>query len=45
MEHISELLIFGIENPLLDLSKEFEDDEILKRYNLQHGHASLASEE
>lgn len=40
-----EYLVFGIENPLLDISKEFSDDEILKKYNLQHGMASLATEE
>jgi adenosine kinase len=45
MEQVPELLVFGIENPLLDLSKEFSNDEILKKYKLQHGHASLATEE
>ena len=45
MEQVPELLVFGIENPLLDLSKEFANDEILRKYNLQHGQASLATED
>lgn len=38
-------MVFGIENPLLDLSNEFDSDEILKKYKLEHGHASLAGPE
>jgi hypothetical protein len=34
MEQVPDLLVFGIENPLLDLSKEFENDEILQKYKL-----------
>lgn len=45
MEQVPELLVFGIENPLLDISKEFSNDDILKKYKLEHGHASLATEE
>jgi adenosine kinase len=37
--------IFFIENPLMDISKEFSEDSILVKYKLQHGHACLASEE
>lgn len=44
MEGVNEILVFGIENPLLDLSFEFSNDEILKKYNLEHGLASLATE-
>ena len=36
--------IFFIENPLMDISKEFKEDSILEKYNLQHGQACLASE-
>jgi hypothetical protein len=36
--------IFFIENPLMDISKEFKEDSILGKYNLLHGHACLASE-
>ena len=39
------MLVFGIENPLLDLSNEFSSDDILTKYKLQHGQASLAQEE
>lgn len=35
-------LLVGIENPLLDIAAEFENDEILKKYELQHGQACLA---
>ena len=45
MEGEHEYLVFGIENPLLDISKEFTNDDILKKYNLQHGMASLATED
>ena len=44
MEQVQDLLIFGIENPLLDISKEFDNDEILTKYSLTHGMASLATE-
>lgn len=37
-----EYLIVAIENPLLDISKEFDDDAILTKYGLQHGSACLA---
>lgn len=36
------LLLVAIENPLLDISLELENDDILKKYNLQHGQACLA---
>ncbi len=39
-----EYLIFGIGNPLLDISVEVKTDEILKKYDLQHGQACLAEE-
>lgn len=38
----SDLLLVAIENPLLDISLELPDDEILKKYNLTHGQACLA---
>ena len=37
-------LIIAIENPLLDITIELENDELLKKYELTHGLASLASE-
>ena len=37
MEGVQELLIFGIENPLLDISMELQNDELLKKYKLEHG--------
>jgi hypothetical protein len=39
-----DLLIVAIENPLLDISVELTSDEILTKYELQHGLACLASE-
>ncbi|CDW73100.1 adenosine kinase [Stylonychia lemnae] len=39
-----DLLIVAIENPLLDISVELSNDEILTKYELQHGHACLANE-
>ena len=36
--------IFLIENPLLDISIDAKDDELIKKYELQAGLASLASE-
>jgi len=36
--------VFGIENPLLDISVEIPDDGLLKKYELQNGHAILAAE-
>ena len=36
--------IFFIENPIMDLSKEFDNDSMLKKYGLEHGLASLAEE-
>lgn len=36
--------IFCIENPLLDISIELKDNEILKKYELAEGQASLAGE-
>lgn len=45
MEGDKEYLVFGIENPLLDISKEFSNDDILTKYELKHGMASLANEE
>lgn len=39
-----DLLIVAIENPLLDISVELETDDILKKYELQHGLACLADE-
>lgn len=36
--------VFFMENPLMDLSKEYEDDTILQKYNLAHGQACLANE-
>ena len=45
MDQQQDLLVFGIENPLLDLSNEFSNDDILKKYKLEHGQASLAGEE
>lgn len=37
--------VFFIENPLLDLSNEQTDDSMLKKYQLTHGQASLATPE
>ena len=37
-------LIFGIGNPLLDLSKTVQDEELLKKYKLGLGLACLAEE-
>ena len=45
MEGENNLLILGIENPLLDISMELKNDELLKKYKLEHGQASLASDE
>jgi len=39
-----DLLIVAIENPLLDISVELENNEILTKYELSHGLACLASE-
>jgi hypothetical protein len=39
-----DLLLVGIENPLLDISAELESDELWARYELQHGQACLAAE-
>lgn len=40
----TELLFLAIENPLMDISKEFENDDILTKYDLKHGMASLATD-
>ena len=37
-------LIIAIENPLLDISIDLENEDLLKKYELTHGLASLASE-
>jgi adenosine kinase len=37
-----EYLIVAIENPILDFSNTFDDDAILKKYELAHGQACLA---
>ena len=37
-------LIVAIENPLLDISIDLENDDLLKKYELTHGLASLANE-
>jgi adenosine kinase len=37
-----DILLVAIENPLLDISIELENDELLKKYELQHGQACLA---
>jgi hypothetical protein len=35
MNHsVDDLILFGIENPLVDISKEFENDDILTKYEL-----------
>lgn len=39
-----EYLIFGIENPLLDISVEVPTDEFMKKYELIPGQAMLAGE-
>lgn len=39
-----DLLIVGIENPLLDVSVQLESEELLTKYGLQHGQACLAEE-
>lgn len=45
MNHaVEDLILFAIENPLIDISKEFDNDEILTKYELQHGQACLASD-
>lgn len=44
MEGASEVLIFGIGNPLLDISVETPNDEIFKKYELSAGQACLAEE-
>lgn len=44
MEQNHELLLFAIENPLIDISKEFDTEDIINRYGLTHGLASLAGE-
>jgi sugar/nucleoside kinase (ribokinase family) len=36
--------LFVIGNPLLDISIELNDNALLDKYELQHGHASLAGE-
>ena len=43
MDQVPELLLFGIENPLIDISKEYPNNEILIKYDLKHGQACLAS--
>lgn len=45
MESASELLIFGIENPLIDISVTIKDDTLLNKYKLQMAQACLASPE
>lgn len=45
MKATNELLIFGIENPMLDLTNEFSTDEILRKYNLEYKLACLANEQ
>lgn len=37
-----DFLLVAIENPLLDISLELENDDILKKYGLVHGQACLA---
>jgi adenosine kinase len=39
------LLVFAIGNPLLDIAKEFPNDEFMDKYGLKHASACLASEE
>ena len=36
--------ILFMENPLMDISKEIQDDSLLQKYGLNHGQASLATE-
>lgn len=40
----SEILLVAIENPLLDISVELENEDLLNKYGLQHGHACLAED-
>lgn len=37
-------LVFACGNPLLDIAAHFDDDELIKKYNLVYGGASLADE-
>ena len=37
-------MVCGIENPLLDIQLELENDDMLKAFDLKHGHACLAEE-
>jgi adenosine kinase len=41
----TDLLVFAIGNPLLDIAKEFSNDDILNKYGMKHASACLASEE
>ena len=40
----AEILVVGIENPLLDISVNVNDETIVKKYNLQMGSACLAAD-
>lgn len=40
----ADYLIVAIENPLLDIQLDIETDDLLKKYNLQHGQACLADD-
>ncbi len=44
MVDTQEYLIFGIGNPLLDISLEIPDDTLLKKYGIAYGQACLAEE-
>jgi len=44
MEGTTDLLIVGIENPLLDIQLELANQDLLEKYGLQHGQACLAEE-
>jgi adenosine kinase len=37
-------LLVAIENPLLDISVELQNEELLEKYGLQHGQACLAED-
>jgi len=44
MEHHADILVVGIENPLLDIQLEIDSEDLLHKYGLQHGQACLADD-
>jgi adenosine kinase len=45
VEQKTELILLGLENPLLDISVDLYNEDLITKYNLQKGLACLASPE